>query len=252
MFRIILNAAGGIVARAAAVVAAITAGSLVSSLPTPAAAQDRCSDYKVEAPLLNMRAEPNVFGTILDVLRRNEVVCITRTQGSGGQAWGFVTSKSRPDGGDTKQVNGWTSMRYLSRIEPSADTGSGTAGSAAPAVPTNRRSAGAATAGAATTGAATGASGLSFTDPVPYGPYPVRGRSLEQLANGLPLFSPIDGLPQDRWERNCTECHRWNRDRLCDQGKSYSGNALATLRIQHPYGGPYKKALGDWATSGCN
>jgi len=204
------------------------------TLSAPALAQS-CDNYRVDARLLNMRAEPNVFGTILDVLRQNELVCISRSQNTTGQDWGYVVSKSRPDGTGTQTVEGWTSLRYLSRVEtPSAPTPPSTAdgGSSGPTPVSEPVD-------------------LNFTDPVPFGPFPVRGRSLEQLANSLPLFSPIDGLPEDRWKQKCVTCHQWNKDRLCDQGKSYAGNPVNIIRIKHPYGGPYKKALATWSESGC-
>ena len=86
------------------------------TLSAPAIAQS-CDTYRVEARLLNMRAEPNVFGTILDVLRSNELVCIAQNQPAGGQEWGFVVSKSRPDGSATQKIEGWTSLRYLARVD---------------------------------------------------------------------------------------------------------------------------------------
>ena len=211
-------------------------------LSQPALAQS-CETYRVEARLLNMRAEPNVFGTILDVLRYNELVCIAKNETSGGQDWGYVVSKSRPDGSGTQTLEGWTSIRYLAKVD-TPDTGpTPIAGDNPTNGPSPVDDGQAAAAGQQVT--------LNFTDPVPFGPFPVRGRSLEKLANSLPLFAPIDGLPEERWKRQCTTCHQWNKDRLCDQGKSYVADPASIIRIQHPYGGPYKKALATWANSGC-
>lgn len=217
------------------------------TLSAPAIAQS-CDTYRVEARLLNMRAEPNVFGTILDVLRSNELVCIAQNQPAGGQEWGFVVSKSRPDGSATQKIEGWTSLRYLARVDsPGANEPTPVAdGDASGVTPVDGG-----TASGDAQPAAEQVETLNFTDPVPFGPFPVRGRSLEQLANSLPLFSPIDGLPDPRWKKQCTTCHQWNKDRLCDQGKSYQADPASIIRIQHPYGGPYKKALATWAASGC-
>ena len=208
-----------------------------------------CSDYEVSARLLNVRAEPNVFGSIIDVLRQGERVCVTREESSGGQRWGFVASKG-PAGGDAQSVEGWTSLRYLEAAAPAAAPPVAEAPTApAPAPTAPVPTAPVPTAPAAPTPVA--GDGLTFTDPVPYGAFPVRGRSLQQLAGSIPLFAPFEGLPEDQWKKQCTGCHQWNRDRLCEQAKSYADNPAAILRISHPYGGPYKKALSDWHEGGC-
>ena len=93
---------------------------------------------------------------------------------------------------------------------------------------------------------------LRFDQPVPFGAYPVRGSTLEELAGGEPLFSPIEGLEDELWKKPCSTCHKWNKERLCEQGSSYIKAAKYVLRHQHPYGGPYKLALMRWAKSGCN
>tara|TARA_R110002020_G_scaffold82760_1_gene205213 strand:- start:1722 stop:2420 length:699 start_codon:yes stop_codon:yes gene_type:complete len=226
------------------IVVATIFGALI--LSHPAIAQP-CDTYRVEARLLNMRAEANVFGTILDVLRYNDLVCIAKSETSGGQDWGYVVSKSRPDGSGTQTIEGWTSIRYLAKVD-TPDSGptpvaAGDDQSSQPSQPAPVDGGQAAASDQPVT--------LNFTDPVPFGPFPVRGRSLEQLANSLPLFAPIEGLQEDRWKRQCTSCHQWNKDRLCDQGKSYMADPASIIRIQHPYGGPYKKALATWAGSGC-
>lgn len=233
-----------IISIVAAVVGALT-------LAAPALAQS-CDTYRVEARLLNMRAEPNVFGTILDVLRYNELVCVSSNQPAGGQDWGLVVSKSRPDGSATQKVEGWTSLRYLAKVEAPAGSPTPVASDSQPgdAQPGDDTAAASPSTGDAPAGGEDPVT-LSFSDPVPFGPFPVRGRSIEQLANSLPLFSPIDGLPEARWKKQCTSCHQWNKDRLCDQGKSYMADPASIIRIQHPYGGPYKKALSTWAASGC-
>ena len=224
--------------RIISIVAALFGALTVSA---PAFAQS-CETYRVEARLLNMRAEPNVFGTIVDVLRYNERVCVSSNQPTGGQDWGLVVSKSQPDGAGTQKVEGWTSLRYLAKVEGSDSEPTPVADDAQPVTGPDDEGRQASTEPPET---------LSFTEPVPFGAFPVRGRSLEQLANSLPLFAPIDGLPETSWKKQCTSCHQWNKDRLCDQGKSYGASPESIIRIQHPYGGPYKKALSTWAASGC-
>ena len=79
----------------------------------------------------------------------------------------------------------------------------------------------------------------------------MNGRSLEQLSNAIPLFAPIEGLPEDVWQQPCTGCHQWNKDRLCEQAQSYITDPSNIFRIQHPHGGIVKNALFQWASAGC-
>jgi hypothetical protein len=92
---------------------------------------------------------------------------------------------------------------------------------------------------------------LRYTEPIPFGPFPVNGSTIEQLAKGVPLFSPIEGLEESMWKKNCSTCHKWDRQALCEQGASYAKNPRFALRHPHPYGGAYKAALMQWAKAGC-
>jgi hypothetical protein len=92
---------------------------------------------------------------------------------------------------------------------------------------------------------------LRFSEPIPFGPPPVNGQTIEKLAAGIPLFPPIEGLDEKLWKRNCSTCHKWDRQTLCAQGKTYVNNPALALRHQHPYGGPFKVTLLEWAKTGC-
>ena len=93
---------------------------------------------------------------------------------------------------------------------------------------------------------------LRFEQPIPFGPFPVNGKSIKQMIEEhSPLFPPIEGLPDELWKKNCTACHQWNQARLCAQGKTYAKTPRYALRHQHPFGGVYKIALMRWAKSGC-
>jgi uncharacterized caspase-like protein len=92
---------------------------------------------------------------------------------------------------------------------------------------------------------------LRFNEPVTTGPMPVNGHSLAQLITGVPLFPPIDGLEESVWKKHCDSCHRWDQTSLCEQGKTYLKNPKAALRVSHPYGGPEKVAMMQWAKTGC-
>ena len=78
-------------------------------------------------------------------------------------------------------------------------------------------------------------------------------RSIKELAEGTPLFSPVEGLPKEYWEGEvCSNCHNWDKASLCTQGEFYTGQERdSSARIQHPYGGFFKKALEQWAADGC-
>jgi hypothetical protein len=92
---------------------------------------------------------------------------------------------------------------------------------------------------------------LRFNAPVTTGPMPVNGHSLAELVTGVPLFPPIDGLEETVWKKHCDSCHRWDQTSLCEQGKTYLKNPKAALRVSHPYGGPEKVAMMQWAKTGC-
>ena len=92
---------------------------------------------------------------------------------------------------------------------------------------------------------------LRFDAPVPNGAYPVRGQSIQELAASVPLNPPIAGLQEDLWKIPCQSCHQWNRERLCEQGKSYIDAPNDLMRHPHPYGGAYKVALMRWSMDGC-
>lgn len=94
---------------------------------------------------------------------------------------------------------------------------------------------------------------ITFLDPLTIGAEPVIGNSIQNLAKGTPLFSPIEGLDEAAWKgQNCSNCHNWTKEALCEQGNFYLGlNAQRSLSKQHPYGGSFKQNLKQWASSGC-
>jgi hypothetical protein len=92
---------------------------------------------------------------------------------------------------------------------------------------------------------------LRFDQPIPFGPFPVNGHSLQEMIDTMPLFSPIEGLEEPLWKKKCTSCHQWNKERLCEQGGTYVQAPRNVLRVQHPFGGALKIALMRWAKSGC-
>lgn len=79
------------------------------------------------------------------------------------------------------------------------------------------------------------------------------GRSLRDLARGVPEFPPIEGLDRAIWaNKQCSNCHNWSEANLCDQGAFYATKPPEALRrILHPFGGVFKNALSRWQADGC-
>ncbi|MDV7141310.1 caspase family protein [Tropicimonas sp. TH_r6] len=79
------------------------------------------------------------------------------------------------------------------------------------------------------------------------------GKSIATLIQGSPLFPPIEGLPDSVWTgRQCTTCHEWSQDVLCEVGEGYvTAQNTRALSKQHPYGGGFKRVLKTWAEGGC-
>lgn len=94
---------------------------------------------------------------------------------------------------------------------------------------------------------------LQFGKPLKNGPYPIVGKSLEELSSGMALFSPIEGISEESWQpKTCGACHKWTQDSLCKQGEHYGSHEPDNLlRKMHPYGGPFKLALRAWSQAGC-
>src|SRR4030081_3635373 len=197
-----------------------------------AAAQEApCQLYKVRSSTLNISKEPRGDAVYIDMLGNADLVCVTREQKVGERIWGFVDHKLlKPD--QRKPVAGWANLallQSLSAAEVAALRGT-------PAPPP---------------AAAPPEEVVLFTEPLTSGPFPVNGRSLEQLVQGVPLFPPFEGLDEATWKKPCSACHKWDRMSLCEQGATYVKNPRSALRGSHPYGGPEKIAIMQWAKTGC-
>lgn len=94
---------------------------------------------------------------------------------------------------------------------------------------------------------------LTYATPMQQGTAAILGLTIEEAANGEPLFPPIEGLPDEVWkDQPCAACHQWTRDALCTQANTYLTDAGQTsLQKPHPYGGTFKQNLKRWATGGC-
>jgi hypothetical protein len=94
---------------------------------------------------------------------------------------------------------------------------------------------------------------VAFSVPLVEGSPAIIGKTLEELIAGLPLFPPVEGLPEQFWkEQECKDCHAWEQANLCDQANTYLSDAGAENLVKpHPYGGAFKLTLRNWAIDGC-
>lgn len=209
------------------------------------AQEPACRFFKIQSDNVNISKEPRGDSTYVDVLDSGEIVCVTRDQKTDGRDWSFIRHKLVKPPGTRKPVNGWANARLMQPA--SAAELAAALGSAAPAAPAPT-----AQAPAATPPAAGAQRVVRFSDPIPFGPVSVAGKTLEQLAAAdVPLFPPIDGLPEALWKKPCAACHVWTKETLCNQGAQYVKEPALAFRNQHPYGGPMKVTLLEWAKQGC-
>ena len=92
---------------------------------------------------------------------------------------------------------------------------------------------------------------ILFDIPVDFGDPAIDGKSIAQLIQGKPRFSPVEGLDKSVWDNHCSGCHQWTEERLCDQAQNYVTSDVSVLRLEHPLGTRFKVALGKWAKNGC-
>ena len=94
---------------------------------------------------------------------------------------------------------------------------------------------------------------VSFTTPLSSAIPQVNGRTIAELIDTEPLFPPIEGLPESYWKgQTCSNCHQWNRDRICTQAQNYLKVEMQrSLDKQHPMGGDLKRNLKAWAEADC-
>lgn len=98
-----------------------------------------------------------------------------------------------------------------------------------------------------------GGEAVTFLGPINDPGGAIDGRSLAELIRGSPAFPPFEGLPDEVWKgKTCSACHQWDQAKLCAQATTYVTRGVGGLeRIQHPYGGGFKRALAGWARQDC-
>jgi hypothetical protein len=220
-----------------------------------ASAQESCTLYKVNTSLLNISKDAG--GAIYtDALFDGDTACVTRRANVAGAEWAYIAHKV--EGGNRTPVEGWAALQYL---QPTAAAAGAPAAPPPPAVSFNPPPAVAVGPGAAPAAAAPASPNataamradeiLRFDQPIPFGPYPLNGKSLKELIDTVPMFAPIEGLDESLWKKNCRECHQWSQSNLCQQAATYLQTPRYALRVPHPFGGTIQIALMRWAKSGC-
>jgi len=92
---------------------------------------------------------------------------------------------------------------------------------------------------------------IFFDIPIQFGDPAIDGKSIAMLIQGKPLFSPIEGLDPKLWDNQCSGCHQWTKERLCEQAKMYVTKDVMIMRLPHPLGTRFKVALAHWSQNGC-
>ena len=81
----------------------------------------------------------------------------------------------------------------------------------------------------------------------------IDGVLLSEITQLSPMFPPVEGLPEEYWKDvTCSNCHEWNKDRLCEQSNVYLNfSGQKNLEKPHPFNGDLKRNLRQWAIGGC-
>jgi len=227
-----------------------------------------CRYFKVDAERVSAFEEPRE-GRSVASLEKNNIVCVAGDEEVSGRVWVFIPYQVEPEN-KHKPIQGWAikdSFAPASQDEVAALSSSRGPAAAPPiavapppvapppAAPSRAEEPRRAEGPSGESPRAEGQSGdkeiVRFSEPIQSGGFPVQGHTLEQLVKGVPTFPPIAGLPDDVWQKPCSNCHQWNRQTLCQQAQIYAQDIKMTMRKQHPYGGPEKLAMRNWAQHGC-
>ena len=221
--------------------------ALVATCATASAQQTpACQYYQVSAPSLNIFSQSRADSSFVAALGKSDFVCVVGEAAvQGDRTWVHITAKLAPKSQRTA-MDGWA---IKSALQPVAQADIAALTSAPPATAPNPQPAPAAANVPPPDVFGNGV--ITFTGKITAGPTPVNGSSLAQLIAGLPIYPPIEGLPDAAWKKTCNNCHQWNQQSLCVQAKLYAEDPKMTMRIQHPYGGPEKIAMMKWAQGGC-
>ena len=221
------------------------------------AQQADCRFLKVSTVALNIFKEPNAASQFVERLNKDDIVCsVGRDRQVGEFVWTYVVFKLEKQN-QRKTLDGWGILRFMK--EATTTELAALRGPPEPPPPTPPAAAPTPTPDPAPPPAPDAPVTRSltddvirFSDPIPFGPYPVNGHSLQELMiAAIALFPPIEGLDDSVWKKTCNNCHKWDRTTLCTQAGTYAKNPKTELRIPHPYGGAEKIAMMKWFQGGC-
>ena len=222
-----------------------------------------CRYFKINADRVNAFEEPRGDAKFIATLDKNNIVCVAGDQEVGGRIWAFIPYQLEPRN-QRKSIQGWAikdslvpaSQEEVAAISESRESARPPPAAFAPPPAEPPRAAPPVAfapppAEPPRAAAPPGGEVVRFSQPITSGGYPVQGHSLEELIHGVPTFPPIEGLPDNVWHKTCNNCHNWNQQTLCQQAMIYAQDVKMTMRKQHPYGGPEKLAMMNWAQHGC-
>jgi hypothetical protein len=202
----------------------------------------KCTPYRVNATFLHVSSERDAKAKFVDLLDGGDIVCVGSFGPYAGDHWAYVLFKVKQPG-ERIAVDGWVLLRSLSRIRTKNWSEVSEPATGAEVPPTDRNNRQSAKAGLQDI--------VRFDQPVPFGPVPINGRSLKELADRVPMFPPVKEAENALWQKSCPSCHQWERQSICKQGETYLNNPRIALRQPHPFGGPFKVALMRWSKNGC-
>lgn len=205
-----------------------------------------CFPHQVNPTFANVYQEPHDKAIFVDVLEAGDIVCVNREGPFGGSQWGHVIFRVRHSPGERTPVDGWVPMKHLSPM-PRGTLAIGPQSLATRQIPSSPDPYQAGEPARVTPTDDI----IRFDQPVPFGPFPINGRTLKELSEAIPMFPPVKEAENSLWEKSCPACHKWEQQTLCKQGEIYLANPRNALRHPHPFGGPFKVALMRWAKNGC-
>lgn len=92
---------------------------------------------------------------------------------------------------------------------------------------------------------------FAFGMPLYIGDPAIDGWALEELVvDGMPAFSPIEGLEASIWQQPCAACHNWTRTEFCSEAGRLSQLPDRDGRL-HPFGDSFREHMVGWAAAGC-
>jgi hypothetical protein len=155
-----------------------------------------CGYYKVATNALNLFKEPGSGSDFVGQLKKNAIVCAARDQERGSVVWTYVLYELEGQNRRTTTV-GWVMKSSLMPATGAelAALGVSIRGDASPAPPPAAPPSGPPQAAPPPAGPPpapeprTAADDVvRFSEPITFGPFPVNGKSLEQLIAGIPML----------------------------------------------------------------